>query len=150
MAFPNWVVLAEDCGVLELPDCIIPDSTLTFMTSIFGLSYLALTTFSFICDEFNYPAPSPQQAVNKKGMRLMYSCPSNLGIGKHLRRNGVWGTYLTPEDMPRREPIAYTTSESIIAPSSCCILPISDQGQYRNAFLAYSLPFSRKRLQRYE
>ena len=30
-------------------------------------------------------------------------------------RNGAYRTYLTPEDMPRREPIAYTTSESINA-----------------------------------
>ena len=41
--------------------------------------------------------------------------------------------------MPRHEPIAYTTSESIIAPSSCLNLAKFDKkGLFRNAFLAFS------------
>ena len=48
----------------------------------------------------------------------MCSCPSYLRYRQTPLRERVYRTYLTPEDMPRREPIAYTTSESNNAQSS--------------------------------
>ena len=44
--------------------------------------------------------------------------------------------FLTPEDMPRREPVAYTTSESNNAQSSLIDLANFQRWDIRNAFLA--------------
>ena len=92
---------------------------------------------------------------NKKRHEVMCSCPSNLGIGKHLCRNGGYGEHISrlkvcfyPQagclrTMHTRQAKAYNAHPPAV------ILPISDQGQYCNAFLAYNFR-SRKSVQRYK
>ena len=83
-------------------------------------------------------------------MRLMYSCPSTFRYRQTPLRK--WGirTYLTPVDMPRREPRAYTSSESINArPSSYNLANFKCKDLIAMLFLQNSLLFSCKRLQKY-
>ncbi len=128
---------------------------LNFTPYIILILRFCLLVLVFGYPKFSDPPTECFTYTNKKRHEVMCSCPSNLGIGKHLCRNGGYGEHISrlkvcfyPQagclrTMHTRQAKAYNAHPPAV------ILPISDQGQYRNAFLAYNFR-SRKSVQKYK
>jgi len=84
-------------------------------------------------------------------MRLMCSCPLSLGIGKHLLGTGLMEHISRLRICRWRENQLHTQqAKALMLVPLIEILPISMIGQFRNAFLAYCLRYSCKRVQKYK